>query len=387
MDLGTVLVVHIGAGFHSTKLDSSYRKLLKAALRCETFQSAASVVEKSWLTNTGRGSSLDRNGVASMDATYLDIKAGKVHRALSLTGICDDSPTSAIFEANSWLESQFQKTSLSTRLGLLRPLCLRHKEFLEYAQLKKNESNLVRRSAVDAYRKLLLLFNKDTELVVSDVNISTHRCKRSRNLRSQAHPNANNEQNYGLTEELHNIIDLNQTDLQDTIGIVEIKPNADIGAVTSSGGNFFKVPGRISCAGIIGTGVAFSRLSQVRVVAMASGNGDDIIGMGLAAHICDAVATNYSRLRNDSEDIGDFVVTTIENRSHQCVLSTVDSAGDPKIYLGAIVIIVTPQEKRLVFCHSTESFYFGIRRGNDIEVIMSRIERKSGAFIYGEYKL
>ncbi|RKP28331.1 N-terminal nucleophile aminohydrolase [Metschnikowia bicuspidata] len=322
-----VLVVHIGAGFHSPKLTTAYRKLLKSSLTQDLIKSTSCVIEKSLLTNTGKGSNVDREGHASLDATYLQIKGKNVVKALSLINICDENPTNQILEANEWLDMEFSGGSLSSQFGLLRPTSLHH-------------------STLQAKRRHLL------------VNDVTH----SETESASEHHSGEIDDDGGPHS------DLIPCTIEDTVGIAEIKEEV-ITAVTSSGGNFFKIPGRVSCAGIMGAGIAYSCKDQIQVITICTGNGDDITRMGLAGFLSEQIATQVS-------------IT-----SDQYFLSSVDSQGNPRIYLGAIVLLITPEYQRLLFCHSTESFYFGFKLKNGIEIVMSRKDAKTDDFLHGEYRL
>lgn len=393
MDNKDLLLVHIGAGFHSPKLNTAYRKLLKAAVGAGLLQSSAEVVERSWLTNSGRGSNVDRNGYASLDATYIKVEHGKVKDILSLIDICDANPTKALTQAKSWLDSEFSTESLSTDFGLLRPLSLVYSQFQKFAGFERTDSDsLVSQSTRRAYKKVKDCFDiQGSTEYNEDVNKETNKRQRvSDNVKFVRGLSMSKAENTLDDEKFENSEQFSGSKIEDTVGVVEMswsEKNCKIDAVTSSGGNFFKIPGRISCAGIFGAGLAFSSQNNVQVVTMCTGNGDDILRLNLASFLSDTIAANLKALEEKSESIGEFLVSSITRRSSMFELSAVDSSGSLTIYLGAVVVVITPKKKVIVYCHSTESFYFAFRLKDGVEVVMSRKEKANGGFLHGEYNI
>ena len=389
-----VLVVHIGAGFHSPKLTTAYRKLLKSSLTQDLIKSTSCVIEKSLLTNTGKGSNVDREGHASLDATYLQIKGKNVVKALSLINICDENPTNQILEANEWLDMEFSGGSLSSQFGLLRPTSLHHSTLQAYLGKEQcAKRTLVRGSMWRSYLSIANLFgSKQRNLTDDTLNERGNTNKRKRrhlivNDVTHSEVESVSKHHSGEIDDdsgLHS--DLIPCTIEDTVGIAEIKGEV-ITAVTSSGGNFFKIPGRVSCAGIMGAGIAYSCKDQIQVITICTGNGDDITRMGLAGFLSEQIATQVSITSNYAQDLGSFLVAEICRRSDQYSLSSVDSQGNPRIYVGVIVLLFTPEYQSLLFCHSTESFYFAFKLKNEIEIVMSRKDPKTNDFLHGEYRL
>lgn len=392
MDDKSFFLLHIGAGYHSPKLNAAYRKLLKTAIESHLFQQAATAVEKSWFTNTGRGSNVDRNGYPSLDATYLKVENGKVADILSLFDICDESPTNIITQAKNWLDTEFSIDSISKNFGLLRPLSLVYSQLQLFAGLKSSDpSSLIRPSTKRAFEKVKECFDtlcSDEAGVTLNERTKRPRLSADREI-VPALPVVKKE----ITQEEDGAAYLEQVEenkIEDTIGIVEVSYTNDryeIEAVTSSGGTFFKLPGRVSCAGIYGAGIGFSCRKGTQVVCMCTGNGDDISRMNLASFLSDAIAANQHSLEETSESIGDFLVSSIVQRSTMFQLSAVDSNGSPTIYVGAVVTVITATEKFVVYCHSTESFYFAFRLKDGIEIVMSRKGKANGTFLQGEFKI
>lgn len=389
MDSRHTIVVHIGAGYHSPKHNPTYKKLLKSALGQQSVQSAASIIERNWLTNTGRGANLNRNGQASLDASYLRIESNKVAGALAITDITDANPTRVLFQANEWLDNEFSEGSMSSLLGLLRPLNLHYSTFLNFLGFRTVDlQNIIRQSTRELYETVSSYVNTKNE---TELEVQTSR-KGSRMVRRTPRVESQNTKKQRIIEaRVAGIEDLLSLEtcckIDDTVGVLCISPKNDMTGVTSSGGTFFKIPGRMSCAGVIGAGIAFSCLNLIQVFTMCTGNGDDITRMGLASHISDAIVNGLVDLSTTLDDLGAFVVRTILRKSQQYKLSAVDKEGNSIVYVGTISIVITPKKSRLVFCHSTESFYFGFNLVNGLEVTMSRKENKDGLFLHGEFNI
>lgn len=391
MDDKGLLLVHIGAGYHSPKHDTAYTRLLKKSVECQLLQLAARAVERSWITNTGRGSNVDRSGYASLDATYLKVVNGKVANVLSLVDICDENPTKAITQAKNWLDTEFNTNSLSSKLGLLRPLSLVYSQLQGFLGLQTSLSSLIRPSTEKAYKRVKEYF--DAKLLSEASDAKDAKLKRQRlssDLKSSSGLTLSEEDILQEIKTAANLDPVDQSKIEDTIGVLEVSNTNDqyeIDAVTSSGGTFFKLPGRISCAGSFGAGLAFSHGNEIQVVGMCTGNGDDISRMNLASFLTDAIAANYQRIEKNSESIGEFLVSSIVQRSSMFQLSAVDTSGSPTIYLGAVAIIISKKRKSIVYCHSTESFYFAFRLNNEVEIVMSRKRKANGSFLHGEYQI
>lgn len=453
MDPDSVLVVHIGAGYHSPKFDLAYRKLLKSSLNSILLEAASLVVESNWLTNTGRGANVDRNGYASLDITYLKAERGKMVDILSLVDVCHYSPTEALFKVKEWLDSEFAADTASSRLGLLRPSSLVYSQFRNFAKLQETDTKkLIRLSTWRAFKKVALIFTSGSGrtsvrrepgtfetnkrhcssplgvLETKEIHEDGHESQKGRKLlvdtieelsltgaadteqvvstreegsEQMVSTKEENEKQMILSREdkreqtiplrLRDTEEFTPLGVEDTVGLVQIMPKDDtIRALTSSGGNFFKVPGRISCAGVLGAGVAYTCYGLNQVTVMCTGNGEDIMRMNLAGYLSETLAKELSsdEIPNSLRGaLGDTLIHAILKRSANVPLSAVDANYLPTIYVGAIAIIFTPNFKRLVFCHSTESFYFGFKLKGDVEIVKSRKKSSNGKFIHGEYKL
>lgn len=179
----------------------------------------------------------------------------------------------------------------------------------------------------------------------------------------------------------------------DTIGLVELADTPE-GAtalvVTSSGGNFFKVPGRIGCAGELGSAIEVAVRGPLEIICSCSGNGEDIMIMKLAHYVANRmldVPDVYP------EDLVDVVLRHAANNS----LQARNSRHESIIYIGVLLTIRNLQtgEVRLLYCHLTELFYFGYSSqvpGSDPKprVVLSRLEnleRAGKLWAMGEVKL
>lgn len=360
-----MLLIHIGAGRHSQLLDFKYKKLLRNAL-LETFTSASLIIEKSPLTNTGYGSSLDYEGKASCDCTYTTVRSGKVEELLSLTSIGDcTTPTLATEKVAERLKVLYSrnmtKDSAKGILGLLKPSSIEFKTAREICldisvdDMVLSHSQLLYRKYMDHESRLQKLIEK--ELIEREL----------KDFREN-----------GIDENIRQSIDLH---VQDTIGIIE-SDSMDAKITTSSGGSFLRPPGRISCAGIYGSGSGYSRVGDVLVICLCSGNGEDIVRMALAAHVSERLA----RIANDEEpDLGPTLVNIVEERASTVQLQAVDNNLNSVIYVGVIALVQQGGRETIAFCHSTESFYFGFRGKFGVEVVLSN-HNKVGHFVCGEYR-
>lgn len=321
------LVVHIGAGRHSPQLDRKYKKLLKSALEND-FLGASRVIEESPLTNTGYGSSLDINGNATSDCTWVAVENGKV-KSLSLHNVKHRNPISVCSEIHEKLQSMYAKDTALGKLGLLKPAMLNYDGIQKEWNLPVHDLVLPRAKSV---------FEKYKSAVE------------------------------GVEEEI---------EVQDTIGLIAVGSSTII--ASSSGGNILRLPGRISCAGVFGSGVAFHRHGDIEVSCMCSGNGDDILRTCLGNHVAEKLAEAGSDI-----DLGQYMVEVVQQRCSLFELEGVNHELEGICYFG-IIALVKGASSSLVYCHSTESFYFGFRRGDTTEIVLSR--GTLGKFVYGEFML
>lgn len=359
------LLIHIGAGNHSSQLDAKYRKLLRNALS-RPFTDASRIIETSPLTNTGYGSSLDHNGNPSCDCTYASIDNGKVTRLLSLANITDcAAPTLACQLVLDKLDAEYHPEGHKGQLGLLKPSALNFETArADYPEVPRE--NLVLARARALYSKYIELENT---------------------LRESEH--LNEQPNEQLTEHKHVLGSLKDAELvNDTVGLVEIGDQLQnqVQISCSSGGNFLRPPGRISCAGIYGSGAAYGRSGNIEVMCLCTGNGDDIVKMGLGSYVSDRMAEVLLETE-EWPDLATLMVEQVKRRSSSFDLQATDAHLQPIVYVGVVAVVRDGTNQRLVFCHSTESFYFGFRSNGNRETVLSRHPGPVGTFICGEYKM
>jgi len=338
-----MLVVHIGAGNHDAKKSKQYKNLLKKAVNSNNLPEASTIVETSELTNTGYGSCLNLMGQVECDASFINVQGTTVTQG-SLVGI-DTSTTPIETTINIYqdLKTMYCTTNMNN-LGLTMPIKINYKSYSLYRSCGENH-NLVLPHSRQFYEKY-----KDRVL-------------------------------QGIDKiPLGNII-------TDTIGVIEINDDSTKIA-TSSGGNFFKVPGRIGCAGEIGGAIDYRVQNGIEISCVCSGNGEDILQMKLAGF----VVNNFG---HDLEYYGQHLVDMIQQHAAKFNLLAKGKFDDEAVlYVGVIVIVNDTQSdiKRLIYCHSTESFYFGFRNSLELEpnIVLSRLDNTSKTgkvFAYGEFKL
>ncbi|CAI5759145.1 unnamed protein product [Candida verbasci] len=305
-----ITVIHIGAGKHNKDKNDSYKKLLKYSIRKENFIEIAKAIESSVLTNTGYGSSLNLLGQVECDASYINCYNYTIKQG-ALVGMDVLHPIENLINTYSKVEETYQNSDLS------QPLILNYKSLQSIKIIPRSEQvNLVSSQARRIYD-----FYKDQVF--------------------------NNEQ-------FQQIIIPEET--TDTIGVITMTLN-ETNIATSSGGNFFKLPGRIGCAGIIGSGIAFKKFEDYEISCMCSGSGEDIIKYSLANTIVNNIL---------NQDYREYLHNLVKD-----------------IYVGVIVIIKEIDKVQLIYCHTTESFHFAFKVNHDIKVILSY----NNIFTIGEYKL
>lgn len=330
-----IIVLHIGAGKHSPSKRKDYKKLIRHALSRHNILEASNLLEGSKLTNTGYGSSLNILGNVECDAS--SIVHGSTTRQRSMIGIDDSKyPIGRMNEIYDKLDEFY----IENKFGLTTPVAL------NYQSVGETELWSERRELKESKKQLIL--------------------KESQRLYDTYKPN------------------LSVQEITDTIGLLCINSDTTTLA-SSSGGNAFKAPGRIGCAGIIGAAIDFKLHDNLEVSCMCSGNGEDITVMKLAHYV-------VNNIQLDS-DYGIELKNLLHNYSSQFNLSAVSYDNEPIIYVGVIVVIrnLNNGSVTLVYCHTTETFYFGYKVNDQEEnIVLSELENHSRAgkvFAYGEFKL
>lgn len=364
-----IRIVHIGAGNHSVTNKSHHRHLIKQALLCDGFLESSRLLEISKWTNTGFGSSLTLEGKVECDASFIHYKSGKI-RSRSIVGISVENPIAETWKLYDNLEETYSRTSS----GLSCPTSL-HYESAE--------------KSIDFVDREI---NKHKPLEIVHLGKSTRNLVLNRARRTWELYRANIFASGILVQDSVDAI-------SDTIGIVEIAPEDGITKISSSsGGNFFKLPGRIGCAGVVGAAIDLKNSDSYEVCCMCSGNGEDVITLLLANYVSTQILTKLETLKESKEeeelddelDYGALLVDIIKKHTRKYELNSCKEQPEP--YLGAIVSVRHRQSSRtrIVYCHSTESFYFGFINKSDGEpnIVLSRltsIDKIGQVYSYGEF--
>lgn len=140
-------------------------------------------------------------------------------------------------------------------------------------------------------------------------------------------------------------------EVQDTIGVIVATRDQCVSGA-SSGGNMFKPPGRIGPAAIIGAAHYIYSYESVRVLLLASGNGEDILTMDLCRFCCIYIAT---RLESWPSSYTELLHELIALLALQVNLKAVDSDLEPILYVGVFGLIQLLDKQIVVMYHSTES--------------------------------
>lgn len=360
-----MLVVHIGAGNHQAN-KAKYQGILKKALDHD-FLTASEIIEKSQWTNTGYGSNPDWNGSASCDGTLASVNHhNKVHVTL-LTEIIDCAvPTRALDAVAEKLHQLYSDGLVRGHLGLVRPVSMPFALAREIVDLPREPILLHRgRKYYESVRSVLALehlagFGAEMGAVSTNVAANTTDVAFSGTDKREADFSAVSSH-------------VPHFPVADTVGFIESSPALRFS--TTSGGHMLRFPGRTSCAGIYGAGSGYACLGDAEVVTLCSGNGDDIITMGLASHVSDHMAAAATA----GEVLAETLQRIVLSRA-QLVLSC---------YVGVLCVVRgranSARKSTLVYCHTTETFYFGFRSSAGTEVVLSKGKR--GLCVGGEFRL
>ncbi|GME89129.1 unnamed protein product [[Candida] boidinii] len=172
--------------------------------------------------------------------------------------------------------------------------------------------------------------------------------------------------------------------VSDTVGVSMILDDGRMITGTSSGGNLFKDSGRIGCAGVIGSGI-YSNISSdgIKITVMCSGNGEDIIQMGLSRNIYEYLILHKDEFINQTTDklTCDLISEKCFEMSSKVYLrGGVDVTHNTNLYIGVICYIEytyvddddeevekrqnsleSRKVKLLSYFHTTENFVFGFK--------------------------
>ncbi|CAK9441183.1 uncharacterized protein LODBEIA_P50520 [Lodderomyces beijingensis] len=342
-----LLVIHIGAGNHHASSNSKYAKLIKKALSKHTIAESSRVLEDSPWTNTGYGSSLNRLGQVEIDASFISHGGDDgTTRMGSLTGLKCRNPTVEMFRIYDEIAKEYQTTP-----ELNVPLALNCTSLKSFVGIREDDSEgLV---SEKSYR-IFQLYKNGVSSVARD-----------------------KEEGEGV---------------MDTIGLAHIT-HVGVDIATSSGGNFFKLPGRMGCAAIPGAAIAFLQNESGLFCCMCSGDGEQIVKYHLASTIIEKY-TLYEKANNDDDNDNDDDDDDDESqRQHFCeYVKSELTRLDPNFYFGFILIVARrggmdeEATRNLIYGHSTKSFHFGFRVGDQTKAILSFAEKEAD-FTFGEYRL
>lgn len=316
-----ILIIHIGAGIHDQKLTHKYKSLLRNALSKQSVLESSKIIESSSLTNTGYGSSLNLLGKVECDASFIinDNINKEESRIGSLVNMNCKFPILELFQVFNKIDELYNYES-----DLTPPI------MLSYPNLK----NFLNGEVIEDHKEL-----------ISPKSQRIYDLYKDKVFKDKKLPN-------GISE---------------TIGVIHLENNTTTIA-SSSGGNLFKLPGRIGCAGIIGASIAFNKFEDVKISCMCSGNGEQIIRYKLAQLLVENIY-NY-----------------LEDNYGECIDNLLCRLPVP-LYIGFIVVIETLERVQLLYGHTTESFHFGFRVAKDkTKVILSYAEQE-GKLTFGEYIL
>lgn len=364
-------MVHIGAGIHSKSKQTAYKRLIKSALIASqtSIIEASQKLEASPLTNTGYGSSLTIDGDVSCDASIIEITpehrnqlgAHDIKRLLPIT------ETSKVLQK---LDLLYGKGPFE-RLGITKPIELDFKQKKAIDGLLgvvEPEPEPIEDFVLPRAQRIYDYYINNSDIL--HPNQQQDKEKSDRKETDEKIKDADSGLNHAdIQTHLGTELDL----VQDTIGLVQLKTSS-VTMCTSSGGNFFKLPGRIGCAGILGCAIESVSNETRRITCMCSGNGEQIIQLTLAKSLCQR-ALDYG-----GEDLAQELIAWMKSR-----------LIDP--YIGVILTFEDNQEgNRLLYFHSTESFFFGFLNHQEMEVVLSRLvesiyDTGKRKFMYGEFKI
>ncbi|VEU21622.1 DEKNAAC102649 [Brettanomyces naardenensis] len=349
-----IILVHLGAGKHSDQNRQVLKALLALAIRhgdprkntdftCpigedmrpfeDSFKALTGIsriVEDSELTNTGFGSSVTRYGDVFCDssACALDIERGKLYQH-ALVMNSSRYPIENTIQELSEACSVHRMWSLGITPPLMRVGCVEPDPSLISSRMAQIYSD---------YKDSL-----DGESSIGKIS----------------HPQG----------------------VSDTVGIAVIKPARSIVTATSSGGNLFKEPGRIGCAGVVGSAIYSATSStdqEITVTVMCSGNGEDIIQMGLAKSVCEHLIGHY---REDSSLLAcEMVADHVLNISPHFKLRALDDDYKELVYVGLVGYVELNERgklrKLIFYYHTTQTMVFGyMTSGSQYEYRFSELRK------------
>lgn len=356
------LIIHVGAGNHGTKRNIAFKRLLNRALCQLLMESAALVIEKLELLNLGYGSSLNLLGQVECDASFIIDHRLSLPPATEVTGTNSDGPA---LNTGSLVKRRKVHHEI--------PISKRGSVVLVY------DSDTPLMTAIDVFdainkmfsERRLLQYGISTPIAINyrslDLDDSCYKHVYRCHPEDLILPHAKR-----FYESFLNKL-IGSWGPSDTIGVTETtKLVTKIGAL--SGGNFFKVPGRIGCAGELGSSIDLVNREGWEISCMCSGNGEDIMSMKMANFV-------VSSIDNPVDVNVEDIVLRVQKHLEKFHLQGVDSNLMEILYIGMLVTIrnISSGAIRLLFCHLTESFYFGFTDNGSPRVVLSQLDNPNSA--------
>ncbi|EFA80354.1 putative asparaginase 2 [Heterostelium album PN500] len=421
------IAVHIGAGYHSKKLEKTYKSLIDRVLlttveqvnsNANQYKDAQSIcelvisqLEDDPLTNAGRGSSLNQDGQVECDASIMDgryycrCSSGSTscfvqHSSLTVcqaddakrcggglwagvgavNGVCNPIKLASALVRK-------QQKSLTKSLGRIRPMMLVAEGAKEWAS---NHN-------IEIYDRNSLLGDP---LITQQSNITymnhNSRLEMHRNTKDQQQEN---NEDYYYDDEYQD----DKTVYYDTVGAIVVDENGHIASGVSSGGISLKHRGRVGEAALFGSGcwaqdelfLESNGKSIPGVACSSTGVGEHIMRSMTSKQCCLAMQNNYAdlaiksyfenQLLNHSDCFGNHFERTTnidkqdkeieekleeEEEEEEYSTQSYNGSGDERL---AGVIAIRKQTDRntgkmdieLVWAHSTYSMGIGYISSKD----------------------
>ncbi|ORZ35650.1 nucleophile aminohydrolase [Catenaria anguillulae PL171] len=360
------ILVHIGAGHHSPKLDAVYRSAIRRAIAAarralqaashsasahdasaaaQAVVAAIKSLEDDPALNAGTGSNLTWDGTIECDASIMDGVCGSRFGSVGAAGGIRNPIEAAMgvmaFASRGVLPGGRVPPMLLTGPGAARFLT----STLHRPDLTCDPASLITPSAQARHARHLSI------------------------VTSAAGAAAAADQPHSFYDEPLN---------HDTVGAIVLDADGNVAAGVSSGGISLKYPGRVGEAAVYGAGVWAQNAGReagdegtLGVGVSCSGVGEAIVQSGLARRVADIVLAQKEREEGEDEQIRRAVEVDAGQGMGLCML-----VHDPRAGIQGM--------REVVVAHSTPSMGVGVwderargsgtgkRKGDGVEYIMSR---------------
>ncbi|KAK9466489.1 nucleophile aminohydrolase [Lipomyces arxii] len=343
------IALHLGAGYHSPKLEKEYKILCNHACKLgqsllNSGKSSATVaaqvcayLEDSYLTNAGTGSNLSANGEVECDASIMSTTMERGAAVGCISGV-----KNPVLVASRLLE----KSSEQLSHGRLSPLFLVSEGAHQFAVA----NGLQHATHEDMTTDLSLARFEHWSQILSSGE--------------EAH-----EAEIGD--------ELNET-VNDTIGVICLDRYEELAVASSSGGIAMKPPGRVGPAALLGSGVWLSTDEECKVATCSSGSGEDIISTNLASR-CAAAVMDSS---NEAESLSDLLNQGfVKSKAIQLRPAAAGVLAMKLSNLGHFYLLT------LAYSHSTKSMCIGYLAdtAKSPTIVMSRQQSNATTVVTGEF--